>query len=146
MGQISEQQAELFTSFRKQHFSRQCILDPCLKLPELVSLPGTIDAFSWNYCVIFAACFTYVIFICLIFLRRQPLSINIPSASTNLNWRYKNSCQTVIASDYGKQNNMKNVNSSLRQSLNNFFAFSTALLSWGPPAKQKKTTEIPQYQ
>ena len=34
MGQISEQQAELFASFRKQHFSRQCILDPCLKLPE----------------------------------------------------------------------------------------------------------------
>ena len=25
---------QLFKSFRKQHFSRQCILDPCLKLPE----------------------------------------------------------------------------------------------------------------
>ena len=34
MGQISEYKAELITSFRKQQFSRQCILDPCLKLPE----------------------------------------------------------------------------------------------------------------
>ena len=34
MDQISEQYAELFTSFRKQHFARQCILGPCLKLPE----------------------------------------------------------------------------------------------------------------
>ena len=49
-------------------------------------------------------------------------------------------CRVIIihiASDYGKQNNMKNVRNSLRQTLNKIFSLSTALLSWGPPAKQK---------
>ena len=54
------------------------------EIDHLVSpfyVPSTTDAFNRRYCVNFSPHVTYMgIFICLVFLRRQPLSRNLASA------------------------------------------------------------------
>ena len=92
---------------------------------SLFYVPGTIDKFNWHYYMNFRHMFHICdIYILGIFKKTAAVNKYCVSIKEFEPEIYK---FLPIVSDYGKQNSMKNVNSSLRQSLNNFLALSTAL-------------------